>query len=266
MYFLKIKQIINIKLFNLYYFFRYYKNMKKLIIIFILILNLIEPKLMVYADSSFAICEKNINIYKTSQCTDNFNSIYCIAEKSYYVEIINTTNETYYVNYNGIQGYVKKNEVKEIINTPTTPYPNNVKITIGNDCNLRRTPTSNSDINNIITTIKSGESNIKFIGRIYSKEAIDFGGTLWYYVQYENETGYIYNKYIKSISPIYENTEHPTYKSNLNSKIENPLKSPPSIIIIIVLFIPFILILLILYSPRIFKKNTIKPKKNDEKY
>ena len=113
--------------------------------------------------------------------------------------------------------------------------------------------------NNVITTLNSGESEITFIGRIFSDEAIDFGGTTWYYVKYKDHYGYIYNKYVKSITPIYENTE-PTLKYvEPNEKITNPITHTPSILIIILLFIPCIFILIILYSP---KFHFHKPKHN----
>ena len=99
-----------------------------------------------------------------------------------------------------------------------------------------------------------------FIGRIFGDESIDFGGTTWYYVNYQGNYGYIYNKYIKSITPIYENTETSNYTSTVNEKIINPITHTPSLLIIVILFIPCLIILLILYLPR--KRNLkIKHKK-----
>ena len=238
--------------------------MKKLIILICLTLSIFyHAKQIVIANSNFARSEKTINLYKSPNCSDNFNDIFCLVEKSYFVEIINEEVETYYVAYNGLYGYVKKNDVKKVVNTPETPYPNNIKIVIGSDCNLRSTPTNIPEKNNIITTVKSGENNILFLGRIYTKEAIDFGGTLWYYVKYNNQYGYIYNKYIKSISPIYENTEPSIFESSLNLNKENPLTNTSSLIIVILLFIPFFIILLILYLPRISKNTKIKSNKSN---
>ena len=216
----------------------------------------------VFADTSYARAENTIYLYKTPNNNDNTNNIYCIIEKSYFVKIIESIDNYYSVFYNGINGFVKKNDVKEIINTPQTPYPNNIKIVIGNNCNLRSSPTTNSNTNNIIDTLKSGETNITFIGKIFSEEAIDFGGTTWYLVKYNNSYGYIYNKYVKSITPIIENPENASYKTYLNSDIGNPITNIPSLVMVIILFIPCIFVLIILYLPN--RKNKNQKKHNNK--
>ena len=65
-----------------------------------------------------------------------------------------------------------------------TPYPSNIKIVVGFDCNLRSSPTTKTNVSNIISVVNAGETNLQFIGRVFSEEAIDFGGTTWYYVNY----------------------------------------------------------------------------------
>ena len=199
---------------------------------------------------------------------DTIDNIICIVEKTYFVEIISDNDSYYRVKYNGVSGYVKKNDVRIITNTPNTPYPSGVNMTIGNDCNLRLNPTTKSSTNNVITTIFKNETNITFVGRIFAEETIDFGGTTWYYVEYSGNYGYIYNKYVSHISPIYANTEKVTYKSENLTHIENPITHTPSVIIIIILLLPCIIILLVLYLPRKtkVKNKTKKPKKIIDKY
>lgn len=228
--------------------------MRKWLVIILASLSLIlRPTEISFAESKFAKVLESTNLYKYSSTSDEINNIICIVEKTYFVEIISEMNDLYHVNYNGIKGYVKKNDVKEITNTPSTPYPYNIKITIGTDCNFRSSPTIKSNYNNIITTLNAGENNLIFIGRIFSDEAIDFGGRTWYFVKYNGEYGYIYNKYIKSITPIYENTEKVSYKTENTVTLTNPITHTPTLIIIILLFIPCIIILFILYLPRKYK-------------
>lgn len=238
--------------------------MKKFIIILltslIYILEL-SPNTITLASSRYARIESSTQIYKTLSSTDNISNILCLAERSYYVEIVGNYNEYFRVNYNGINGFVKKNDVKEVSSTPSTPYPYNIKLTLGSNCNLRSTPTTNSSTNNIIATLYAGEDNFTFVGRIYSEEAIDFGGSTWYYVNYQGTYGYIYNKYVKSITPIYENTENYIYLTATTEKIDNPITHTPSLILIIILLIPSILILVILYLPK-KRKSSPKPKKS----
>ena len=233
--------------------------MKKLIIIiFISIINICShsPYYQVSSKSEYARALESINLYKLPD-----DNIICIVEKSYFVEIISVLDNYFKVNYNGIHGYVKKNEVCRVTNTPSTPFPYNIKIVINSDCNLRSSPSIKSPTNNIITTINSGESNITFIGRIFSEEAIDFGGTTWYYVNYQGNYGYIYNKYVKSITPIYENAELSTPLINSHPSDINPITHTPSLLIIIILLIPCIFLLIILYLPRKTIKK-IKPPKS----
>lgn len=221
-----------------------------------------------YAATQYARIETSTEIYKTTSGSNSIDNIICIAEKSYFVEIIGDYDDYYRVNYNSISGYLKKNDVKEITNTPNTPYPYNIKITIGNNCNLRSSPTTNASTNNIITVLNKNETEITFIGRIYGEEAIDFGGSTWYYVNYNGYYGYVYNNYLSSITPIYENTEEFTYYTQNISTIENPITHTPSLIIIIILALPLIAILIILYLPKKSKSKTKKQKilKIPEKY
>lgn len=241
--------------------------MFKLFFIYFLCINiiLIQPFCInIFADTNYARAENTIYLYKSATNSDDTSNIHCIIEKGYFVEITESISNYFSVNYNGINGFVKKNDVEEIINTPQTPYPDNIKLIIGSDCNLRSSPTIKSESNNIIATLKSGESNLSFIGRIYSEEAIDFGGTTWYLVKYQNNYGYIYNKYVKSITPIIENTEEVSYKSKLNSDISNPITNTPSLIIVIILFLPCLFILFILYYPKKQNRKTKQTKKQDK--
>lgn len=242
--------------------------MKK-IINFILIITvlLINPSyLVVSAESKFARATNPTNLYKLTTNSNELEDIICIVEKSYFVEIIAENGDNYKVNYNGVIGFVKKNDVVLTSSTPKTPFPDNIKLTIGSTCNLRKTPTTKSTTNNIITTIYKNETNLSFIGRVFADEAIDFGGSTWYYVCYNGEYGYIYNNYISSITPIYENTEVVNNITFENSNIENPIVHTPSLIIVILLLLPCLAIILILYLPRklLIKKTTKHIKEIDK--
>lgn len=234
--------------------------MKRLYLCLYLILIIIivpTTQLNISASSRYARIIQSTNLFRSPSDNTNISNIYCIAEETYFVEIISEYDDFFRVIYNNITGYVKRNDVKEISNTPSTPYPYNIKIVIGNNCNLRSSPTTNTSTNNILTTIYDGEENLTFVGRIYSEEAIDFGGTTWYYVNYNGTYGYIYSKYLKSITPIYKNIEDVSFLSNTQEHIVNPITHTPSLIIIIILLLPLIGLLLILYLP---KKSKRKPK------
>lgn len=210
----------------------------------------------------------NVNLYKLSTTNDSIDNIICIIEKTYFVEIISESDIDYKVNYNGVTGYVKKDDVVPVSGTPTTPYPVNINLVVGSNCNLRKTPTTKSTASNIVSTIPKGETNIVFIGRVFSEEVIDFGGTTWYYVAYNGEKGYIYNQYLKSASPIYQNLEELPLYENLQNVELKPLSNANTLAIIILLFIPCIGILVILYLPKglILNSRKKKEKKIIERY
>lgn len=233
------------------------KLLSIILLILISITSFASPHIAYASSFKYArAMDSNIMLYKLSTDSNNLDNVLCIIEKTYFVEIISDNVDNYKVNYNGIIGYVKKNDVVPVSSTPTTPFPINIKMSVGNICNLRSTPTTHSQTSNVITSINANETNITFLGRIFSEEAIDFGGTTWYYVIYNGERGYIYNKYIKSITPIYPNTEDATLYSDSNFNTASPISEPQSIIIMILLFIPCICILFILYLPR--KTHSIK--------
>lgn len=231
--------------------------MKIFILVLLLCCSLNFNKDNVYASAKYARIENVCNLYSNS--SDN-SQVICIAEKTYFVQILNEIDNMYKVNYNGVSGYVNKNDVKEITSTPSTPYPQNIKLKIGSNCNFRSSPTAKSNTNNVLSTISAGETNIEFIGRIFADEAIDFGGNTWYYVKYLGDYGYIYNQYVQSITPIYENTESFSYIQETHNDIQNPITHTPSLMLIIIMFIPLLIILLILYLPRKFKQKQKKQK------
>jgi hypothetical protein len=235
--------------------------MKRIIIVLTLILIVLmnENVYTIKADTNYARINKTTEIYKTFSDNNSLENILCLAEVTYYVEIISDYDTLYKINYNGIVGYIKKTDVKKIQNTPITPYPYNIKLTINSNCNLRSTPTTKSSSNNTISIVYTTSEDIVFIGRAIGEEAIDFGGNTWYYVCYNGDYGYIYNNYVKSITPIYKNSEKYEYINETTSSINNPITHTPSLIIIIFLSIPLFLVIIILYLPH--KNKPTKSKK-----
>ncbi len=242
----------------------YHNYMKIIVLILIIVSSIFGNSYQVYASERYARIENSSIIY--SQADEN--TPICIAEKSYFVQILNDMDDKLKVYYNGISGYIKKNDVKEITSIPNTPYPSNIKLIVGSPCNLRNSPTTKDDSNNIIASLKSGENDIEFVGRIFSDEAIDFGGTTWFLVKYQGKYGYVYNKYLKSTPLIIENTEKISYLSSEPVDIQNPITHTPSLILIIIMAIPLLFILIILYLPskQIKKTKKQKPIKIIHKY
>ena len=185
-------------------------------------------------------------IYKTPSLINNYQNKICLVEPTYFVKVISVGSNYFEVEYNSIRGYIDKTNVHLTASIPNTPYPTNVTMITGNTCILRNTPEVTSL--NAIASIPKNTTSLTYIGRIYGQEAMDFGGNTWYYVKYNNTYGYVYNKYIDSISSIFKNTESAIdYDSIIN--IPKPLNQSELVFYIIILSIPFLVVLCILYFP-----------------
>lgn len=226
--------------------------MKKFIILIgLIVICIFVP--VTHCDASFAqIVNSGTNLYANPENSSDIKNIICVMENTYYVEILHTYNEDFYkVNYNGVTGFVNRRNVKKVDGTPTTPYPDNIKMkTINNNVYLRSTPTKG---NNTLSIIPANCTNLKFIGYAYGEQVDDFRENVWYYVNYLDVYGYVYSEYISEISNIPQNIEKLNFISDDYVDITNPLSDASCIIVICVLLTPTLLILLLLYK---------KPKQN----
>ena len=197
-------------------------------------------------------------LYRTASQNPDISNIWCELPQSYFVEILNDYNDNFYkVDYNTVVGFVLKTDVKEIINSISSPYPSGINVNINSNsgCYIRSLPISKTNSNNIIDTLNKGTKNILFIGYAYGDECIDLKGNLWYLVKYNNEIGYIYSDFVESKVTIYPNVEEVSYLSNnYQSTMLNPLSDKSTIIIVFAIMTPCIFILIMLFLPKPKKK------------
>lgn len=211
------------------------------------------------------IKNSNTYLYKSAELNTVQNK-WCLIENSYFVKILQNYNTNFYkVEYNGIVGFVLKDDIQLINEIPQTPYPNNINFNIGQTgCYMRTSPKIKDVTDNTIKVIPANTKNLRYIGKIIGEEAVDFKGSIWYLTEYEGEYGYVYSAYTNSISAIAKNTENVTnYDGSDFSKI-NPITNLQCIIIIVLTLIPTFIILYLLYKPRKLKNININPKKIDK--
>lgn len=217
----------------------------------------------IFAETSHFAQIKNSNtfLYKSAELDNNFNK-WCYLEKSYFVKVISDYNENYYkVEYNGINGYVKKTDVCLVNEIPKTPYPNSVTFKTGNsNCYLRDLPQVKSAINNTICVIPAN-TKLEYLGKIIGEEAVDFSGSVWYLTNYNGNIGYIYSGYTNSITEVKPNTEIVTEFLGSNYTTINPISNTNCLIIIFLTLIPCIFILVMLYCPKKGKINNLHSNK-----
>lgn len=203
--------------------------------------------------SGFAqIKQSNTYLYKIIDHNENVKNKWCLLEPTYFVQIISRYNDDYFkVSYNGITGFVKQSDVQLVNEKPRNPYPTNIHFDLTNtNCYLRNSPKIKDVVNNILDIIPASTKNLNYIGKTIGEEAIDFKGTVWYLIEYNNKLGYVYSAYTSNITPIYPNAEQVTSKNyNLFNTI-NPITNPMVAFMIILILIPCLFIIILLYKPR----------------
>ncbi|MBE5734868.1 MAG: SH3 domain-containing protein [Clostridiales bacterium] len=232
------------------------RKLIKIILAICMMLLSLYPLQIIMADSGYARIIRPLSYLYKSANSEIKDNVICYLEETYFVQItLDYSPEFYKVIYNDVSGYVSKNSVSNIIGTPSKPYPTANITTIDSKCYLRSTPTTADD--NIVTVVPENCSDLKYIGKIYGEEAIDYQGNLWYYVSYFGVNGYVYSHYIYNISNIAINSE--TFDT-ISSGIKNPtpLSIPECGIIIAVLTLPALIIIILMFKP-------LRPAKNKSK-
>lgn len=226
--------------------------------ILLLILNIILlaciPINSTTCDTTYACVLSNHAYIFSSSDNNNMDNAICLAEYTYYVQILRTIDTHYFVQYGDLCGYIAKDAVQKVKGTPQCPFPTNIYLkTYSNYCNLRSSPKISTQ-SNIIASI-APKTELQFVGRIYGEEGVDFHGTTWYYVKYNEISGYIYSAYIDNSVYIPLNCESLSANNALNDSI-SPLSIQSCIILLICMSAPIGVIMFILFRPP--KKQSIK--------
>ena len=235
--------------------------MKKIIIltlligIFTFLLSYSTPYMSVDTKnhSCFArIKYNNVLLYKTPTLNNNYENVYCLLEPTYFVQILKEENKLFFlVNYLDINGFVQKNQVECVKETPITPYPSNITFNTTNFSNviLRSKPKIEEE-NSIY--ILAPNTSLVYYGKIVGESAISAQGNLWYYCKYNiNENtinGYVYAPLTHNFKTIEENLEISTISEyNISSEVNALLQISPNfhfLLIIITVLPGFVLIVL----------------------
>lgn len=214
-----------------------------------------------WCDGSYArVIDNHCYLYKTASDDNNIKNIICAMENTYYVEILLIYDEDFYkVSYNGVSGFVLRNQVKRVSGIPNNPYPKNIQmLTTNNNIYLRSSPEIS---NNNLSIIPSNCTNLKYIGKVYGEQVDDFRQNLWYFVEYQGVFGYVYGDYIVSISNIFPNVEELSFLNDSDfDDIINPLSDSTSVLIIVCMLLPILIVMFLLYKKPKLKKEKFKEK------
>ena len=160
--------------------------MKKIAIVVMLIFLLTLPTFAQAEGTRWArIVRTDTYLYATEDCSKQLFAL----EKSYYAEILQELDKTYFVkvvtqdkSFPNLCGYVLKNEVRVQENAPDEPlYPTEKLVVKSNSAMLRLSPTPSAEI----VIVASNTQKICYYGK-----AVGYGQS-WYYVYFAGEFGYV---------------------------------------------------------------------------
>ena len=224
----------------------------------ILSLGLYTNKFFVYADSEcYARVEFNQTYLYREPILDNStsNTLFELP-KTYFVKLIDRAGDDFYLaNYNGISGYVKKDSVRAISGTPSSPYLTNISFRVYAEPSrdMRTYPSNDSNLSNQVVYIPLYSKNIEYLGSIKGQELILNRTNVWYYCKYTADKdyyGYVYSDFCDEMTPLYDNTEQFSYTDNptfLDVKESNEINHSKMLgLIIAIMSIPAVIFIVLI--------------------
>ena len=244
-------------------------------IILILILLFQSPTPIVYATNNQTyyarVLFEQVYLYKSNNNDSSIENIYFELPKTYFVELIDISGNFYKARYLNFTGFVKKDSVQAISNTPINPFLTNINFRVYAELSqsLWSTP-STENKNNLITEIPPLTKNIQYIGKIHGECLIEGRTNVWYFCKYATEKdnyGYIYSDFCDEMPTVINNTEdvnyinNPTFKTPITPTKTIPKDSNAVGIVVGILSVPaLIFVLMIMKGTRILSAEKIKNK------
>lgn len=253
------------------------KKLKSIFLLFVLLMLFnYQNNLFIFASQYTTYTYAQINndntyLYKTCSSTSLTNA-YCSLPKTYFVLLISNIDENFYkAQYKDIVGYVLKEDVTPIAETPKTPYPENLTFrTYSSDgTNVLSSP-FNTNSPTIVETINVLEE-VQYYGQIIGDEFISNRGYIWYYCKTNNNNyGYLYQGLCDNLTTILPNTEIVTPITNPfnyedNSYLYNLVDMPIwlKLLLLILVCLPSFGIMYLLFNPnKKGKKQKLSYRKN----
>ncbi len=166
--------------------------LKKSLIVLAMLLSVVLTAMTLTAEFAHAegerwvrVVDDDVLLYSSYDGKKQF----FVLEKSYYLQILDETDNMYFVtlmpneeDFPKITGYVYKNSVKLCDVPPLTPYYPTEKLTVtGGSAAIKLLPLNSSET--ILTAMNT--QKMSYYGRLVSY------GTTWYYVYFGKEFGYV---------------------------------------------------------------------------
>ena len=210
-----------------------------------------------------------VYFYKSATNDNSTSNIYFELPKSYFVKLINKQGNFYEATYQNLTGYVKKDSVQAVADTPSNPFLNNITFRVYAELSekIYSQPKSTSAL---ITQIPPLTKNIQYIGKIYGECLIDGRTNIWYYCKFSADYdyyGYVYSDFCDEMQQIPINNEdvkyinNPTFESKTEEINAIPEDSNLTGIVVGILSIPaLVFVLMIMKGTKLMSHEKIKRK------
>ena len=246
-----------------------------IILVLILFLNATAPTVFADNKSYFAqILFEQVYIYRTPNDDNSITNIFFEIPKTYFVELLDSVNQNFYLaKYLNITGYVKKESVQAVENTPSYPFLNNLNFRVYADLsrNIHSEPNASSKTSNIIASVPLYCRNLTYYGKITGETLIEGRTNTWFYCKYTADKdyyGYIYSDFCDELpTPMPTNLEAVTFIANPTFKLDQveqnnsiDFNSNTTAVIIAIVSIPALIFVFMIIK----NKNILNSKLNKE--
>ncbi len=156
----------------------------------------------------------NCKLYKTATQSDEFDNCYFVIPKTYFVILTGEEADFFEVKYANFTGYVKKENLRAVLDMPQTPYLLDACFRVFSEQSqsIREKPTSTSKQTYFIPLYSR---NVKFFGTIEGEQLISERTNIWYYCCFvDNESeyyGYVYSDFCDKQVNFVDNLESVNY-------------------------------------------------------
>ena len=190
--------------------------MRKVLLIVVLLCCVCMPQFAFAQGTKWArIVREDTYLFATEDCSKQMFAL----EKSYYVQILDTLDKTYFVrldcndkSFPTLCGYVLKNQVQICEQAPASPlYPTEKLVVNGNSAILKLSPTPSSEV----VIVATNTQKVCYYGKVVGY------GQNWYYVYFAGEFGYVLADQVTSPSILL----HPT---PIDTAQDLPTVAPPT--------------------------------------
>lgn len=183
---------------------------------------------------------------------------------SYFVKILSEAEDFFYVEYDGVFGYVGKADLTKVYETPKLPFPENVCFNIfsAGSASLKTTPSADGQTLAYVSETKT----LKYFGKTQGYEAISGLGDVWFFAELNQDgqkiQGYVYAPLTTNLSEIPLNTEivSTTPPNNDSSILSDNFKNPNNLWLVAVLFLIAFLLFALTFLPFHLKSKKTKSK------